>query len=86
MRVCWFDERIEIHNPGGPFGAVTPDNFGEPGVVDYRNPNLAEALRALGYVQRFGAGIAIARKALGKRLRVEVQPGSVAAIGEELRP
>jgi ATP-dependent DNA helicase RecG len=80
VRVYWFDDRIEIHNPGGPFGSVTPDNFGQPGITDYRNPNLAEALRALGYVQRFGAGIAIARKALGTRLRFEVQPGVVAAI------
>lgn len=80
VRVYWFDDRIEIHNPGGPFGSVTPENFGQPGVTDYRNPNLAEALRALGYVQRFGAGIAIARKALGERLRFEVQPGFVAAI------
>lgn len=63
VRVYWFDDRIEIHNPGGPFGSVTPENFGQPGVTDYRNPNLAEALRALGFVQRFGAGIAIARKA-----------------------
>ncbi len=86
VRVYWFDDRIEIHNPGGPFGAVTPENFGEPGVVDYRNPNLAEALRALGYVQRFGAGIAIARKALGKRLGFEVQPGFVAAIVQGERP
>ncbi len=80
VRVYWFDDRIEIHNPGGPFGSVTPENFGQPGVTDYRNPNLAEALRALGYVQRFGAGIAIARRALGERLRFEVQPGFVAAI------
>jgi len=80
VRVYWFDDRIEIHNPGGPFGSVTPENFGQPGVTDYRNPNLAEALRALGFVQRFGAGIAIARKALGGRLRFEVQPGFVAAI------
>lgn len=80
VRVYWFDDRIEIHNPGGPFGSVTPENFGQPGITDYRNPNLAEALRALGYVQRFGAGIAIARKALGERLRFEVQPGFVAAI------
>lgn len=80
VRVYWFDDRIEIHNPGGPFGSVTLDNFGQPGITDYRNPNLAEALRALGYVQRFGAGIAIARKALGSRLRFEVQPGVVAAI------
>lgn len=80
VRIYWFDDRIEIHNPGGPFGSVTPENFGQPGVTDYRNPNLAEALRALGYVQRFGAGIAIARKALGSRLRFEVQPGFVAAV------
>jgi ATP-dependent DNA helicase RecG len=80
VRLYWFDDRIEIHNPGGPFGSVTPENFGQPGVTDYRNPNLAEALRALGFVQRFGAGIAIARKALGGRLRFEVQPGFVAAI------
>ncbi len=80
VRVYWFDDRIEIHNPGGPFGSVTQENFGQPGVTDYRNPNLAEALRALGFVQRFGAGIAIARKALGDRLRFEVQPGFIAAI------
>ncbi len=80
VRVYWFDDRIEIHNPGGPFGSVTLGNFGQLGIADYRNPNLAESMRALGYVQRFGAGIAIARRALGGRLRFEVQPGFVAAI------
>jgi len=80
VRVYWFDDRIEIHNPGGPFGSVTVENFGQPGVTDYRNPNLAEALRALGFVQRFGAGIAIARKHFGSRLRFEVQPGVIATI------
>jgi ATP-dependent DNA helicase RecG len=80
IRVYWFEDRIEIHNPGGPYGSVTPENFGQPGITDYRNPNLAEALRGLGYVQRFGAGIAIARKALGARLHFDVQPGVVQAI------
>ncbi len=47
VHVYWFDDRIEISNPGGPFGVVTQANFGEPGRVDYRNPNLAEALRVL---------------------------------------
>ena len=32
--------------------------------VDYRNPNLAEALRVLGFVQRFGFGIPTARREL----------------------
>jgi len=40
------------------------ENFGEPGVSDYRNPSLAEALRVLGFVQRFGVGIATARREL----------------------
>ncbi len=64
VRVTWFDDRIEIHNPGGPFGAVTRENFGRPGVSDYRNPSLAGALKALGFVQRFGFGIAEARRAM----------------------
>lgn len=66
--------------PEGPFGGVTAENFGQPGVTDYRNPNLAEALRALGFVRRFGAGRAIAGEALGNRLRFEIQPGFVVAI------
>ncbi|HEY3244035.1 MAG TPA: ATP-binding protein, partial [Phycisphaerae bacterium] len=64
VRVYWFVDRVEIQNPGGPFGLVNRDNFGQPGVTDYRNPQLAEAMRVLGFVQRFGAGIPIARKEL----------------------
>lgn len=64
VRVYWFNNRIEIQNPGGPFGTVTKENFGKPGVTDYRNPNLAEAMKVLGYVQKFGAGIQIAQKRL----------------------
>lgn len=60
IRVHWFDDRIEIHNPGGPFGQVTQANFGT-GVTDYRNPNLASALHDLGFVERFGLGIPQAR-------------------------
>jgi len=61
VRVTWFDDRIEIQNPGGPFGIVTAENFGRPGMTDYRNPNLAGAMKILGFVQRFGAGIPTAR-------------------------
>lgn len=64
VRITWYDDRIEIINPGGPFGAVTETNFGQPGMTDYRNPDLAEALRVLGFVQRFGVGIATARREL----------------------
>jgi ATP-dependent DNA helicase RecG len=43
---------------------VTRANFGQPGVTDYRNPHLAEAMKVLGFVQRFGIGIATARRLL----------------------
>lgn len=64
VRITWFNDRIEVQNPGGAFGIVTRENFGRPGVTDYRNPNVAEALKVFGYVQRFGTGIPTARKAL----------------------
>lgn len=64
VRVTWYDDRIEIVNPGGPYGMVTEENFGKAGFADYRNPNLAEAMRVLGFVQRFGVGIATARREL----------------------
>jgi len=64
VRMTWYDDRVEIYSPGGPYGVVTVENFGQPGVTDYRNPVLAEAMGGLGYVQKFGAGLPIARRAL----------------------
>ncbi len=66
VRLTWFNDRIEIHNPGGPFGQVIPQNFGQAGLTDYRNLHLAEAMKNLGYVQRFGVGIHLARHELAK--------------------
>lgn len=66
VRITWFNDRIEIQNPGGPFGQVNRQNFGQPGITDYRNPHLAEAMKNLGYVQRFGLGIELARQQLLK--------------------
>jgi ATP-dependent DNA helicase RecG len=64
VRITWFNDRIEITNPGGPYGIVNRQNFGRPGYTDYRNPNIAEAMKVLGFVQRFGVGIQTAQKAL----------------------
>jgi ATP-dependent DNA helicase RecG len=83
VRVYWFDDRIEISNPGGPYGTVTPENFGRPGVSDYRNPSIASVLKTFGFVQRFGFGIAEARRALKSNgnppLVFEVEPAIVLA-------
>lgn len=58
----WFSDRVEIHSPGGLYGRVSPENFGTPAATDYRNPALAEGLKVLGFLQRFGMGIALARR------------------------
>ncbi|WP_460704904.1 ATP-binding protein [Myceligenerans halotolerans] len=62
VRILWFDDRVEVSNPGGPFGQVRSDNFDR--VTDYRNPSLAAAMKALGYVNRFGRGIGRIRESL----------------------
>ncbi|MCY3629593.1 MAG: putative DNA binding domain-containing protein [Bacteroidota bacterium] len=62
VRVYWFNDRIEINSPGGPYGNVTPENFGDPGITDYRNPNICDVLKTFGFVQAFGRGIATARR------------------------
>ena len=66
VHVYWYNDRIEIINPGGPFGRVTVANFGRSGLVDYRNPNLADAMMVTGFVQKFGIGIPLARDELAK--------------------
>jgi len=84
VRVYWFSDRIEITNPGGPFGQVNRLNFGQPGITDYRNPHLAEAMKNLGYVQKFGFGIQSARAEMLKNgnpaLEFTVEDAHVLAI------
>ena len=81
VRIYWFDDRIEFINPGGPYGAITAENFGRPGFAEYRNPHVAEAMRVLGFVQRFGVGISLAQAALRENgnppAAFQVDPGFI---------
>jgi len=84
VRVYWFDDRIEVISPGGPYGAVTVGNFGRPGLADYRNPQLAAAFKVLGLAQRFGAGLSVAQSELRRNgnppARYELDAGYVGVI------
>jgi len=62
IRFYWFSDRVEIQSPGGLYGEATPENF--PNQNSYRNPVLAEAMKALGYVNKFGRGVLRAREDL----------------------
>jgi len=57
-----FDSFIEIQNPGGLYGKARPENF--PEVNDYRNPIISEAMKVLGYVNRYNRGIIRVQKEL----------------------
>jgi ATP-dependent DNA helicase RecG len=84
VRVSWFADRVEIHSPGGPFGQVTVETIGQPGLTDYRNPTVAGALNRLGFVQRFGVGIQISRDRLEQNgnppLEIQASVSAVVAI------
>lgn len=62
VRFYWFSDRVEIQSPGGLYGEASPENF--PNQNSYRNPVLAEAMKALGFVNRFGRGVLRAQEAL----------------------
>jgi ATP-dependent DNA helicase RecG len=64
VKFYWFEDRIEIQSPGGLYGRVTLETMMH--INDYRNPVIAEALKALGYVNRFGFGIQNAQNLLEK--------------------
>jgi ATP-dependent DNA helicase RecG len=62
VKYYWFSDRIEIHNPGGLFGEVTIEQLSRR--TSYRNPVIAEVLKTMGYVNRYGRGIQRAQDAL----------------------
>ena len=71
VRFYWYEDRIEIQNPGGLYGAASPENF--PRQTDYRNPVLSGALATLGYVNAFGRGVIRAQDALRRNGNPEAE-------------
>lgn len=62
IRFYVFNDHIEIQSPGGLYGEATPENF--PSRNSYRNPVIAEAMKSLGFVNRFGYGVLRAQELL----------------------
>ena len=64
IRFYAFHDHIEIQSPGGLYGEVTGENF--PTRSSYRNPVVAEAMKSLGFVNRFGYGVQRAQALLAQ--------------------
>jgi ATP-dependent DNA helicase RecG len=64
VRFYVFSDHIEIQSPGGLYGEATPSNF--PTRNSYRNPVIAEAMKSLGFVNRFGYGVQRAQALLNE--------------------
>jgi ATP-dependent DNA helicase RecG len=48
-------------------------NLNNPGITDYRNPNVGDVLKVFGFIQAFGRGIATARNEMRKNGNPELE-------------
>ena len=60
VMVEMFDDRIEITNPGGLVNGLRPEDFGKKSVL--RNPNIANLLHRIEYIEKMGTGISKIRR------------------------
>lgn len=65
IQIIMFDNRLEIHNPGGIYGRIKVDQLGKV-QPDTRNPVLALALEVLGITENRYSGIPTIRKEMAE--------------------
>jgi len=56
IRIAFFDDRIEIENPGGLLPGLTVEDI-KLGVSQIRNPLIARIFRELSLIEQWGSGI-----------------------------
>ena len=65
IQILMFEDRMEIHNPGGIYGRLRTDQLGKM-QPDTRNPVLAAALEVLGITENRYSGIPTIRRAFAE--------------------
>ncbi len=65
IQILMFENRMEIHNPGGIYGRLRTDQLGKM-QPDTRNPVLAAALEVLGITENRYSGIPTIRRAFAE--------------------
>lgn len=65
IQIIMYDDRIEIHNPGGLYGRISIDQLGKV-QPDTRNPVLASALEVMGITENRYSGVPTIRMEMEK--------------------
>ena len=65
IQIIMYEDRIEIHNPGGIYGRIRADQLGKV-QPDTRNPVLASSLEVLGVTENRYSGIPTIKKEMSK--------------------
>ena len=65
IQIIMFEDRMEIHNPGGLYGRIRVDQLGKI-QPDTRNPVLASSLEVLGITENRYSGIPTIKKEMKK--------------------
>ena len=69
IRVCMFDDRVEVVSPGGLPSGITEKEYLSGKISVLRNRNLANVFYRLGFVEIFGTGIARIKQLYEESLR-----------------
>ena len=63
IQFYWFSDRVEIHNFGGLYGGLKIADIQDGSRAAYRNPKIAEVMKYMRFMERFGHGILSAKEA-----------------------
>ncbi|HHE65737.1 MAG TPA: AAA family ATPase [Bacteroidetes bacterium] len=81
IRIAFFDDRIEVENPGILLPGMTIDDM-KQGISKIRNPVIARVFRELNLIEQWGSGV---RRIFKEAENLKLPPLEIVEIGMRLR-
>lgn len=81
IRIAFFDDRIEVENPGILLPGMTIDDM-KQGISKIRNPIIARVFRELNLIEQWGSGV---RRIFKEAEHLKLPPLEIVEIGMRLR-
>ncbi len=81
IRVSYFDDRIEVENPGILLPGMTIEDMID-GVSKIRNPVIARVFKELGLIEQWGSGV---RRVFNEARELGLEPLTISEIGMRVR-